>query len=116
MRVMLGMLMLGMAGCASTPAEVVERGALYEARTTKTASDAAKCVHRNTDANLGGFTIEFLPAETDGTIPMRARTGPSGLMVVGRFEPAPGGSIIKLWMHPGQMVKDFVAGKMMDGC
>ena len=111
MRIVLIALML--AGCGTTPKEVMESGTRTVHVLKLPAQQAANCLARNIENYRAGFTGTVRPV--DGGYEVISRAG-EHTFFVSRVEPASQGSRATVWYRGYMAGGDEARAAMLSGC
>lgn len=118
MRLIAPALCLALAGCAMTPAEVIERGPHTVHELTLPPERAAGCIARNVEAVSNALRVEVRPGTMAGSQELVLRV--AGDTVMGAagvvdLRPASTGSRATVYRHPSA-ADAAVFERMLPGC
>lgn len=113
-------LLLLLAGCASSPAELRESGTKMEVASKQEPLAAAHCMARNVEPMWFGIlqraSVTLRPGLAGGYEVVTVLNEYSGTIGYALVEPAPGGSRITAWRRPSTPANIYQLDRIADGC
>jgi hypothetical protein len=106
--------LLLLAGCATTPKELMDEGDRAERATNRAPELALGCMARNIESSFPLFGITR-PLD-DGRYELLARNSPDLIFVYAVAAPVPEGSNVTIWVRKNFYRKSEMLGVMTKGC
>ena len=107
---------LVLAGCAMTPADVVEQGTRHAWSSSLSPQAAAECIARNAENTSGTITAIVRAAPTSGAVETIVRTGEGGVMSLSQSRPAAKGATVEIWISPRFLTPERYLTSVSKGC
>lgn len=111
------LLIASIAGCASTPGEIVETGARNDLVGNGRPAEVARCIARNAEAISGNIAATERESAGIYEVIVRSTGEASGAIAVARVGPAVPGSSIAVWVTPNMLANPKgYAERLAKGC
>ena len=108
---------VGLCGCALTPAELIEQGERTQYSSRLAPAAAAECMARNAEEINPGFTTRIRPGTPPAALDVVAQIAGMGTTLLAQITPVAGGSSVNVWMSPQLMFHERAwGGQMVRGC
>lgn len=89
-----------MAGCATSPADVVERGTRFSGAINKAPIEAAKCIARNAEYMSGSLLASVSDIDNGAEVIVRGTAEVTTTLSLWRLQRSGAGSTYEVWVTP----------------
>lgn len=104
-----------LAGCATSPQEVIDRGTRHTGEIAKAPMDAAKCIARSAEYSGNWLTTTQETGAGQTEVLLKSSAASYMTMAIWRFSAAGSGSRYEAWVNPDYMPSHAELLKSMRG-
>ncbi len=109
-------LVLALAGCGSTPRQVLEAGRSSEAALKAAPAAAADCIARNGEEISSGMSARIRPLEGGREVLVQSSTEALGTLAVVQVLGASSGSRARIFLNPQVATGNDLPERLLAGC